>query len=161
VAYAGGMLEVTPGPSIACDHALALPRLRGPAVPGLPADAAGFVRTDVRCRAVGMADVFAAGDAAAFAVKQGGLAAQQADVAAQGIAADAGVPVQPERYRPVLRAVLVSAGQPIYMRAELAGGAGDTSAVSSEPMWWPPAKIAGAYLAPHLAGLSPMPAAAI
>ncbi len=151
VAYAGGALELTPGPSIAVDHVIALPRLRGPALPGLPADAAGFLRTDMRCRVLGMADVFAAGDAAGFAVKQGGLATQQADAAAQAIAADAGAPVQPEPYRPVLRAVLVSGREPLYLRCELAGGAGDTSTVSSAPMWWPPAKIAGHYLAPFLA----------
>lgn len=160
VGYSGGALELTPGPSITADHVIALPRLRGPNLPDLPADAAGFLRTDMRCRVLGLADVFAAGDAAGFAVKQGGLAAQQADAAAQAIAADAGAPIQPEPYRPVLRAVLVAGGEPLYLRSELAGGAGDTSTVSSEPMWWPPAKIAGHYLAPFLAELVAEPSTA-
>ena len=29
---------------------------------------------------------------------------------------------------------------------------GHASTVSTEPLWWPPAKIAGRYLAPFLAG---------
>jgi hypothetical protein len=30
------------------------------------------------------------------------------------------------------------------------GGAGDVSEASPEPLWWPPAKIVGRYLAPFL-----------
>jgi CBS domain-containing protein len=40
--------------------------------------------------------------------------------------------------------------QPQYLRHELTGNAGDTSAASPEPLWWPPAKIAGHYLGPFL-----------
>jgi hypothetical protein len=41
------------------------------------------------------------------------------------------------------------------LRADTAGG---TSVVDTEPLWWPPAKIVGRYLAPFLAahvGLGP------
>ena len=31
------------------------------------------------------------------------------------------------------------------------GGSGETSVASPDPLWWPPAKIAGRYLAPFLA----------
>jgi CBS domain-containing protein len=54
----------------------------------------------------------------------------------------------------VLRGLLLTGSQPRYLRQELAGGAGDTSVVSPEPLWWPPAKIVGRYLAPFLAGLA-------
>jgi len=40
--------------------------------------------------------------------------------------------------------------QPRYLRHEITGGAGDGSAASPEPLWWPPAKIVGRYLAPFL-----------
>ena len=51
--------------------------------------------------------VFAAGDATDFPVKQGGLGAQQADVAAAGIAALAG-DHERETFEPVLRGALIA-----------------------------------------------------
>ena len=66
------------------------PRLVGPALPGLPCGRDGFIRTDAHGRVLGMDDVFAAGDATAFPIKQGGLAAQQADAVAESIAASRG-----------------------------------------------------------------------
>jgi hypothetical protein len=106
---------------------------------------------DPHGRVRGLDDVFAAGDAVAFAVKQGGIAAQQADAAAETIAAAAGAPVEPQPFRPVLRGLLVTGEAPTFVRAELAGGTGDTSVAAAETLWWPPGKIAGRYLAPFLA----------
>jgi sulfide:quinone oxidoreductase len=89
---------------------------------------------------------------AAHPLKQGGLAAQQADVAAKSIAAWAGEPVRPEPYDPVLRALLLTGRRPLYLRnppaAESWGPSGDAGHV--EP-WWPPHKIVGEHLAPYLA----------
>lgn len=82
---------------------------------------------------------------------------KQADVAAAAIAAQAGAPVEPAPFRPVLRGLLLTGMAPRYLRAE-AGTA--RSAVDTEPLWWPPAKIVGRYLAPFLAtrlGLSEEP----
>lgn len=62
---------------------VALPRGAGPALAGLPADARGFVPTDLHGKVPGVDAVEAAGDAIAFPVKQGSLAAQQADAAAE------------------------------------------------------------------------------
>jgi CBS domain-containing protein len=110
----------------------------------------------------------AAGDITAFPVKQGGLAAQQADAVAEAIAADAGAELTPQPFRPVLRGMLLTGAEPRYLRGELAGGTGETSAASSDPLWWPPAKIVGRHLAPFLARLSgteppgePTPAAGV
>jgi len=50
---------------------------------------------DPLCRERGLTNVFAAGDATDFPIKHGGIAAQQADVAAQTIATMADAPVQP------------------------------------------------------------------
>jgi sulfide:quinone oxidoreductase len=86
-----------------------------------------------------------------FPVKQGGIAAQQADAVAESVAVRAGAPVRPQPFRPVLRGLLLTGGVPAYLRSELAGGSGDASTVAAEPLWWPPAKIVGRYLAPFLA----------
>jgi sulfide:quinone oxidoreductase len=151
VSYEDGSLAVAPDDAIAADAVVALPRLTGVPIEGLPHDAHGFLPIDPHGRVRGVDDVFAAGDAVAFPVKQGGIAAQQADAAAETIAAAAGAPVEPQPFRPVLRGLLVSGEAPTFLRTELAGGAGDTSVAAGEALWWPPGKIVGHYLAPFLA----------
>jgi sulfide:quinone oxidoreductase len=129
---------------------VALPALRVPRIPGLPQRSGGFVQTDVSMRVAGLEHVWAAGDATWFPVKQGGLAAQQADVAARGIAAAAGAHVPVEPFEPVLRAALITAGAPEFLRVHLPSrGQADDSAGRS--LWWPPVKVAGTYLGPYLA----------
>jgi CBS domain-containing protein len=102
----------------------------------------------------GLDDVFAAGDITSFPVKQGGIATQQADAAAETIAALAGADLTPQPFRPVLRGLLLTGRQPRYLRHELTGGVGDSSTASPEPLWWPPAKIVGRHLAPFLAAVA-------
>ncbi len=134
------------------ERIVALPRAAGPALPGLAADARGFVLTDLHGKVSGADAVWAAGDATAFPVKQGGLAAQQADAAADAIAAAAGVELEPQPYRPVLRGVMLTGRGSDWMRHDLAGGAGEEPA-ARHALWWPPTKIAGRYLSPYLAVL--------
>lgn len=148
VAWQDGMLTVAGGRAIPADAAVALPQLVGPAISGLPHDGAGFVPTDAEGRVSGLADVYAAGDATQFRPKQGGLATQQADAVAAAIAADAGADVRPLPFRPILRGLLFTGFVPRYLRADTGTG---TSLVDTEPLWWPPAKIVGRYLAPFLA----------
>jgi sulfide:quinone oxidoreductase len=50
----------------------------------------------------------------------------------------------------VIRAVLLGAGNPVYLSARLSGGHRSDSQLSAEPSWSPPAKIAPRYLAPYL-----------
>jgi sulfide:quinone oxidoreductase len=147
----GGTLSVVPPHDIAADRVVALPSLVGNVVPGLPHDGDGFVPIDRHGRVPNLDDVFAAGDTTNFPIKQGGLAAQQADAAAETIAAAAGAPVVPEPFRPVLRGLIMTGHQPAFLRAELSGGAGDTSVADTEALWWPPGKVVGRYLAPFLA----------
>jgi sulfide:quinone oxidoreductase len=109
-------------------------------------------------------DVFAAGDATDFPVKQGGLAAQQADAAAEMIAAAAGASVVPRPFEPILRGLLLTGDTPRFLRASPVRG-GD-SAVGHEALWWPPAKIVGRFLTPFLADragvvLQPPPSTAL
>ncbi len=97
--------------------------------------------------------VYAAGDATDFAIKYGGIAAQQADTAAQAIAALAGVAVAPEPFEPVIHGVMLTGGEPRYLSAQVTGGHGISSELTIEPTFSPPAKIAAKYLAPYLAQL--------
>lgn len=140
------------------DRIVALPSLDGPRLAGLPHDAQGFVPVDRRASVIGVADVYAAGDGTTVAVKQGGLATQQADVAAAEITARATGRAAPPPPGMVLRGLLPTQHGPRFLRAELDDPDG-TSAVSREPLWWPPTKVASRWLAPHLARLEGRPPA--
>jgi sulfide:quinone oxidoreductase len=84
------------GGTLNVDRIVALPELFGPSTPGVgDNDDHGFIPIDTYCRVRGLDGVFAAGDATDFALKYGGIAAQQADVAAEGIAKLAGVSIDP------------------------------------------------------------------
>jgi sulfide:quinone oxidoreductase len=149
-----GELRLVPEGSVAAERVVALPRLRGTRIDGLPQTVEGFIPVDAHGQVHGLDDVFAAGDISSFPVKQGGIAAQQADAAAELIAANAGADLTPQPFRPVLRGLLLTGRQPRYLRHEITGGAGDVSAASPEPLWWPPAKIVGRYLAPFLGAIA-------
>lgn len=132
VAVSPGWLEVTPGLGVAADHVIALPALEGPRISGLPCDDGGFIPVDAHGRVSGLRDVYAAGDATTFPLKQGGLATQQADAVAEGLAAELGAPVRPSPFRPVLRGLLLTGGAPLYLRAELdASGAPSPGAATA------------------------------
>ncbi len=146
-----GELVLVPGPSVAADRVVSLPRLRGPFLPGLQHDSEGFIPTDLHGLVTGETDVYAAGDATTSPIKQGGVATQQADAAAEAIAARLGAPLEPRPFRPVLRGLLLTGGQPEFMRAEVSGGQDHPPAASTHALWWPPSKIAGRWLAPYLA----------
>jgi sulfide:quinone oxidoreductase len=146
-----GWLDISPGDRrLSVDRIVTQPRLVGPRLRGVPAGRDGFIHTDAHGRLPGLDGVFAAGDATAFPVKQGGLAAQQADAVAEVIAASVGAEIDPQPFRPILRGVLLTGGAARYVRADISGEAGDDSTISSATLWWPPDKIAGRYLAPYL-----------
>jgi len=146
----GGRLLLSPGQRrLEFDEVVALPVMEGPALPGLPADASGFIPIDPHTRVVGVDDVYAAGDGTDFPLKQGGLGTQQADAAAEHIAHGLGAAVSPEPFRPVLRGKLLTGDESLHMRSEIGGGGGEGEA-SPDCLWWPPHKISGRYLAPFL-----------
>jgi sulfide:quinone oxidoreductase len=132
------------------DRVVALPELYGPAVRGLPSAEHGFIPIDVHAKVRDVERVYAAGDATDFALKHGGIAAQQADAAAEAIAALAGAPVEPKPFQPTVYGMLLTGGRPRYLRAHVTGGYGFSSEVSEEPLWTPPRKIVARYLAPYL-----------
>ena len=128
---------------------VALPVPLGPAIAGLPADEGGFIPVDEHGRVEGVDDVYAAGDATTFPIKQGGLAAQQAVAAAESILARHGADLDPQPYRPVLRGMLMTGGRGRWLRAP-AGATPGHEEVAMRALWWPPSKIATRYLAPYL-----------
>ena len=142
-----GRLWLAAGGSIEADVVIALPEPRGPEVPGLPVDPSGFVPVDRFGRVAGAPSVWAAGDMTARPLKQGGLAIQQADVAARSIAAWAGAPVEPQPYEPVLRGLLLG-DTPRFLRHAATSTVPSTS--SERPLWSLDAKIVGGRLAPYL-----------
>ncbi len=137
------------GQMVHADRFVAIPRLHGPRLAGLPHDADGFIPVDERGRVEGVDGVYAAGDCTSFPFKQGGLAAQQADAVADSIAADLGVVENPMPFRPVLRGMLLTGEGPRFLRTEGRDGH-SLGTVADQALWWPPTKIAGRYLAPAL-----------
>jgi sulfide:quinone oxidoreductase len=147
-----GRVSVHPGSrGLHVDRVIALPELVGPAAAGVPHSATGgFIPIDTQCRVQGLERVYAAGDATSFAIKHGGIAAQQADIAAQSIAALAGLSIEVKPFDPVIRGILLGADRPLYMSARVTGGHGAASEASRDPLWAPAAKIAAKYLAPYV-----------
>jgi sulfide:quinone oxidoreductase len=145
------------GQRVEADRIVTLPVLEGPAVPGVPHDRDGFLGVDEYGRVRGTTDIYAAGDATDFPLKQGGIACQQADAAAEAIAAAAGAGRTPRPFRPVLRGVLLTEHRRRFMRRDASGTAGDRASVAVEPHWWPPTKIAGRELSQHLADIDTRP----
>jgi len=146
-----GRVLLTPGDrELRFARIIALPELAGPAVRGLPAGEHGFIPVDQHSKVREVERVYAAGDAVDFAVKHGGVSSQQADVAAEAIAALAGIPVDPKPFDPVVHGILLTGGSPKYLTAHITGGHGSSSTISDTPTWEPASKIAAKYLAPYL-----------
>jgi sulfide:quinone oxidoreductase len=147
----GGELALgATGESVAVDCVVTLPLLSGPGLAGVPTTQPDdFIPVGEYGRVQGLADVYAAGDAVDFPVKQGGLAAQQADAVAAHVAARHGARVDAAPFRPVLRGMLFTGGEPRFMRSGVPGADPEIPG-AWYPLWWPPTKIAGRYLAPYL-----------
>ena len=111
-----------------------------------------FIPIDEHARVDGVAHVYAAGDVTNFPVKHGGLAAQQADAAAEAMLAELGLPIAPRPFDPVIQGVLFTDADPAYLQARLADRTPPRRR-SRAPisLWWPPSKIAGRHLSPYLA----------
>jgi sulfide:quinone oxidoreductase len=146
----GRRLHLNGAAPLEADHVIALPTLEVPLIDGLPQRAGGFVQTDNGMRVVGFQSIWAAGDVTRFPVKQGGLAAQQADAAARSIAVAAGAHVPIEPFQPVLRAALITGGAPEFFRSSLPSRE-DAQASGGRGLWWPPTKVAAQHLSPYLA----------
>jgi len=122
---------------LVADRIVSLPLVRGRRIVGVPTTGPyGLIPVDPHGRVTGLSGVYAIGDATDFPVKQGGIACQQADAAAEHIAAGLGAAVIPVPFRAELRAtVLTGAGDPILLN----GGQG-------------PEKLPGRRLGAYLGG---------
>jgi sulfide:quinone oxidoreductase len=139
---------ITDGDEIPASRAVALPLLLGPRLAGLPHDENGFIPTDAHGRVDGLDDVYAAGDAIDYPVKQGGLAAQQADAAAESIAARLGAELEPRPFRPVLRGLLLTGLTTSYLEADLSEP--ERAPAPRPAMFRPSSKVFGHHLLRYL-----------
>jgi sulfide:quinone oxidoreductase len=146
-----GEVVINPGDRrLHVDRVIALPELYGPCVRGIPLSEHGFLRVNPYGRVLDLEGVYAAGDCTEFPVKHGGVGSQQADAVAQSIAADAGAPVTPEPFHPVIHGMLLTGDKPLYLTAQITGGHGFSSELTETPSWSPPSKIVAKHLAPYL-----------
>lgn len=146
-----GEVVVNPGDRrLRVDRVVALPELYGPEIRGIPLGEHGFIRVDPHGHVAEAQDLYAAGDATAFAIKHGGIGSQQADAVAEAIAASAGAAIEPAPFQPVIRGMLLTGERPLYLMARITGGHGFSSEVADTPLWSPPSKIASRFLAPYL-----------
>jgi sulfide:quinone oxidoreductase len=149
-----GSLVLAEDERLQADRVVSLPRLEGPFLSGLPQDSAGYLPTDRFGHVGALSSVLAAGDSTAFPIKQGGIAAQQAEVAAGVIAARAGAPVVPEPFDPVIEARLFTGRALLHLRSQMKTGVGETSFASSDAHWDLSSKISAprlsAYLSRHV-----------
>lgn len=136
------------------DRIVTVPRITGPAVPGLPAGTGWFLPIDERCRVREAGGrVFAAGDVTDFAVKHGSIGAEQADTAAAGIAHLAGAGERPPRFEPLIRGTLLTGDRPLYLVARVIEGVGWQTEIYSEPPWPAEHKVVAEELGPYLSAL--------
>lgn len=159
-----GSLALADGRAIEAHRVVALPELRGRRFTGIPASRAGFIPVDALGRVEGLQDVYAAGDVTTFPIKQGGLAAQQADVVAQTIAVGLGVPVKQARAPRVLQARLLGGARPLFLRTEFDWSGEPTRARlvrADEERAARATKVLGRYLVPYLETRRPLSAAAL
>jgi sulfide:quinone oxidoreductase len=137
---------------LADQRIVVMPRIAGPAIRGLPGGGAqGFVPIDKHCAVRGThGRVFAAGDAANYPIKHGGLGAQMADAAAAAIAVLAGAQEKAPAFNPVIRGKLLTGHDPVYMSAHPVGAESFESEVYDEPPWPADEKIVAEELGPYL-----------
>jgi sulfide:quinone oxidoreductase len=141
-----------PGQTLQADQIIALPQLFGSHCSGVPTSALrGFISTDRQQRVPRLARAYAAGDATDFPIKFGGIASQQADVAAHAIAVLAGVDLEPVWFQPQLHAVFLTGERPVLFDAHPSGSAATHSRVTElAPGEVSRGKIDARYLAPYL-----------
>jgi hypothetical protein len=146
------------------------PRVLRRRIEGIPRDEQDFVPIDEHARVEGLSHVYAAGDVTNFPVKHGGLAAQQADAAADAMLAELGLPIAPRPFDPVIQGVLFTDAAPPTCRrgwrtapprrrtrapSRCGGRRARSRAVTSRPIW-PSAPVRRAPLRSFPA---PMPSA--
>ena len=137
------------------DRMIAMPRVEGPTIRGISGGGAhGFIPIDSVCCVPGTnSRVYAAGDAAAYPIKHGGVGTLMADTASAAIARLAGADVEQTPFWPVIRGKVLSGKAPLYISARLVGATGFESEIYDTPPWPEDEKVVAEELGPYLAGL--------
>jgi len=145
----GGLRLEPGGERLDVQRVVAVPRILGPGIEGVPTDEEGFIRAGDDARVERCERTWAAGDGVVSPVKFGGLATHQARRAASAIARLAGAADAPDPGEPVLHGRLL-----VGHRTRRLRGRGDAEGA---PLWWPQGKVAGEYLPRWLAdhGVAP------
>ncbi|HET7051208.1 MAG TPA: FAD-dependent oxidoreductase [Solirubrobacteraceae bacterium] len=154
-----GSITLADGEMIQADRVVALPELRGRRLTGVPAARSGFVPVDASGRVEALEDVYAAGDLTTCPIKQGGLAAQQADVVVQTIVASLGIPVKQARPSRVLNTWMLAGETAVLLRTEFdwrGQPARATLVRADDRHTAKAAKVLGRYLLPYLETLDPL-----
>ena len=142
------------GDPVVAQRTIAVPRVIGPAIAGLPADDEGFVLVGDDSLVEGLERTWAAGDGTASPVKLGGYATWQARQAASAIARLAGAHAPaPDPDERLLEGVLMTGEAPRPLDGTEPGRP------AHGPLWRPSGKVAGRWLPAYL-GDEPGPAPA-
>ncbi len=131
------------------DRVIAIPRLVGPELDGLPKDPDGFIVVGDDQQVAGSSSAWAAGDGTTEPTKYGGLATHQARRAMTGIARLVGGTAPDEPAVPRLHGVLMLGGRSRGL------GSATPELPADAPLWTPAAKISGTYLPEYLRRLDP------
>lgn len=131
ISLVAGRLRVDPGEDVEADAVIALPRLEGRRISGIPRDEDGFIPVDEHGSVVGLERIYAAGDVSSLFFKQGPFASQQADTVAEAIAAALGAGAEPRAAGPQMQAVLWTAQGPRYLCGD-GGGVGEGASSPSQ-----------------------------
>lgn len=138
-----GVVEFDGAEPIEVDRILVLPRLVGPAMPGLPYDEHGFIEVRADRTVPGRPMIWAAGDGTTTPIKFGALACHAADAAAAGALDAVGFAGPHVEAHPVLHARLLTPEGSVSLSSD--------PAVPDPPGGWTGGeKIAGRYLRPAL-----------
>ena len=147
--FRDGVLRLYPEEEIEADRVVALPRLSGARLEGIPQTPGGFIAVDDYARVEGCDDVYAAGDIVDYPLKQGGIATQFADAAATSIASLVGADVEPEQVRPRPQGRLLTGGRDHSLPFDRSGFDDAVTTAGAEP-----AKVVSRYLTPFLARMA-------
>lgn len=152
VSYDGAALTLADGEQIAVDRLVALPKLE-PTVPeGVPAGADGFIEVDEHQLVAGTSNIYAVGDITNFPLKQGGLASEAADAAAEAIEVQLGTREQAEPFSGETEGILLTAKTRLLMRVRITREGPE--ALPVEQPAGPVQKIASRLLAERLRELA-------
>lgn len=146
--FDGAAATLADGNVVPADRVVSLPLLE-PRVPeGVPTGAGGFVEVDEHQLVAGTTNIYAVGDVTDFPLKQGGLASEAADAAAEAIEVQLGTREHATPFSGETEALLLTTQTRLAMRARISHQGSE--ALPIEQPTGPVQKIASRLLAERL-----------